>query len=296
MKLLCIHAHFDDFEFVAGGSFELLRRLHPENFRARVLICTDGRAGHQSLSPEETHRRRVAEQQASAEVGGYEFENLRLPDGSVPREACLRVSVELLAALWKSIRAFEPDYIFCPPLATDPLAGMHVDHVAVAQAVREVAYMINVPHAFLPEYPADPAQSRPVKVPVILNTYDHYQFGQTHHDLAINVESQFDLIAREAWCHQSQIMEWLPWVGRHRMPAPKDFEDWKGVLRQRYFIQNRQLGFKSKEAYEVFAVTAWGEVPSFDQIENDFGPLLTRKFCRLKKLRYRLARWRAEPA
>ena len=296
MKVLCIHAHFDDYEFVAGGTFELLRRLHGEEFRARVLICTDGSAGHQSMTLDETRKRRVAEQHESAKVGNYEIENLTLPNGEVPREACLRVSIDLLAALWKSIRAFEPDYIFCPPIASDPLAGMHVDHVAVAQAVREVAYMINVPHAFLKEYPADPAQSEQVKVPVILNAYDHYQFGQNSHDLAINVESEFDLIAREAWCHESQIMEWLPWVGRHKMPVPKDFDDWKNILRERYLIQNRQLGFKSKEAYEVFAVTAWGDVPTFEQIENDFGPLLTRKFSHLKKLRYRLARWRSEPA
>jgi LmbE family N-acetylglucosaminyl deacetylase len=77
------------------------------------------------------------------------------------------VSTELLAALWKAIRDFEPDYLFCPPFPSDALAGIHVDHVAVAEAVRKVAYMINVPHAFTPEYPADESKSEPCKVPVI---------------------------------------------------------------------------------------------------------------------------------
>ena len=116
MKVLCIHAHFDDFEFIAGGTFELLRKQHGENFRARIIVCTDGSAGHQSMPLEETAKRRHEEQAKSAEVGGYEFENLKLPNGEVPREACLRVSIDLLAALWRSIREFEPDYIICPPL------------------------------------------------------------------------------------------------------------------------------------------------------------------------------------
>ena len=92
---------------------------------------------------------------ASARIGGYECELLRLPSGASPREACLQVTPDLLAGLWKAIRDFEPDYLFCPPFPGDPLAGIHVDHVAVAEAVRKVAYMINVPHAFTPEFPDD---------------------------------------------------------------------------------------------------------------------------------------------
>jgi LmbE family N-acetylglucosaminyl deacetylase len=296
MKILCIHAHFDDYEFVAGGTFELLRRQLGDSLQAKILVCTDGSAGHHAMTLAETAKVRFSEQEASAKAGGYEFEQLKLPNGAAPREACLRVSVDLLAALWKSIREYQPDYIFCPPLATNPLAGMHVDHVAVAQAVREVAYMINVPHAFIREYPADETKSEQCKVPVILNCYDHYQFGQNSHDLAINVEAAYGIIAEMSWCHQSQVTEWLPWVGRHKMPVPESFEDWKRILRERFLIQNRQLGFKSKEAFEVFAVTAWGEVPTYGQIERDFGPLLTGKFSHLKKLKYRLARWRSEPA
>ncbi len=294
MKVLFIHAHFDDYEFTAGGTFELLRRKLGDQLRARVLICTDGSAGHHFRTREETAKVRLAEQQASAEIGQFEFEHLKLPSGQPPREACLRVSIELLAALWKSIRDFEPDYIFCPPVVTDPLAGMHVDHVAVAQAVREVAYMINVPHAFIEEYPADETKSEPCKVPVIINTYDTYQFGQHAHDIAIDVEDAFDTIAQMSWCHESQVKEWLPWVGRHKMEAPKSFERWKQVLRERTDLENRQFGFKTGHATEVFAITAWGEIPSYEQIINDF-PNIVPKFSHLKKLRLRLNRWHNEP-
>jgi len=290
MKIMCLHAHFDDFEFVAAGTFELWRRQLGPNLRARVVVCTDGKAGHQFRTREETGRMRLEEQQASARVGNYEFAPLHLPNGLIPREACLRVTIDLLAALWKEIRDFEPDYLFCPPVPSSALAGIHVDHVAVAQAVREVAYMINVPHAFTPEYPADETTSRPCKVPVIVNTYDSYMYGANAYDLAVDVEAAFDAIAKMAWCHQSQIAEWLPWVGRHQMPVPSSLLDFKEGLRRRFDRKNQELALPPPLAREVFAITAWGETPSLDQLKRDFPSLSPSS--NFKALAQRLEDWR----
>ena len=112
MKILCIHAHFDDFEFVAAGSFEMWRRKLGPELKAKIIVCTDGKAGHHFRTREETGRIRLQEQKASAQVGGYELEVLKLPNGQLPREACLQVTTDLLASLWKAIREFEPDYLF----------------------------------------------------------------------------------------------------------------------------------------------------------------------------------------
>src|SRR4030095_16666522 len=112
-------------------------------------------------------------------------------------------STDLLAAIWKTIRDFEPDYIFCPPLPLDTLAGIHNDHVTVADAVPRGAYMSNVPPAFTPEYPADETKSQPCKVPVIINAYDAYMFGANSFDLAVDVEEAFPVISEMTWCHQS---------------------------------------------------------------------------------------------
>ncbi|MFM8357756.1 MAG: PIG-L deacetylase family protein, partial [Verrucomicrobiota bacterium] len=79
LKVLHVHAHFDDFEFVAAGTYELWRRRLGAQFRGRVVVCTDGRSGHQSRTRAETARVRLAEQEASARLGGYEFELLRKP-------------------------------------------------------------------------------------------------------------------------------------------------------------------------------------------------------------------------
>lgn len=292
MKLLFVHAHYDDFEFTTAGTFELWRRRGGDAVRRRVIVCTDGEAGHHSRPREELGRLRLAEQEESARRGGYEFARLRLPDGAVPREGCLAVGPPLLAALWQAIREFEPDYLFCPPLPADPLAGVHVDHLAIAQAVRQVAYLINVPHAFTPEYPADETRSVPCQVPVIVAVYDGYQFGENTHDLAVDVEPVFELIAELTWCHQSQVREWLPWVGRHRMDAPRDFADWRQTLRARFDRKNRELGLALAHAVEVFTVTGWGEVPDYAQLVADF-PGLWPEASHLSRLRARLDRWRS---
>lgn len=295
MKALYVHAHFDDYEFTAAGTFELWRRRLGSDFRGRVVVCTDGEAGHHFRTRAETGRLRLAEQEASAKLGGYEFELLRLPDGRVPREACLQVTPELLAAIWNAIREFEPDYLFCPPLGTDPLAGIHNDHETIAEAVRRVAYMINVPHAFTPEYPADETRSKPCKVPVIINVYDAYMFGANACDLVVDVEETFDLIRGLTWCHQSQIREWLPWVGRHQMEAPASEADWGKTLRDRFDRKNRELGLKTGHAVEVFRVTAWGAVPTLEELVRDFPPLLARASA-MEPLARRLAQWRGDSA
>jgi len=291
MRVLCVHAHFDDFEFVASGTFELLRRRGLPDFRARVVVCTDGRAGHQFRTRDETARIRLAEQEASAAIGGYEFELLRRPNGRAFDEGHGALSTELIAALWHSIRAFEPDYLFCPPLPSDPLVGVHPDHITVAEAVRRVAYMINVPHAFLDLYPvADETQSRWVKTPVILNTYDGYMAGDNVGDLAIDVEAAFEVIAQESWCHQCQINEWLPWVARHHMEPTADLSAWKVKLRERFNRQARELGLATDRAWEVFVPTAWGIVPTLEQLERDL-PIGKLDPARRARLAARLAKW-----
>jgi LmbE family N-acetylglucosaminyl deacetylase len=290
MRLLFIHAHFDDYEFTAAGAFEIWRQSLGENCQTKVVVCTDGESGHQFRTREQTGRMRLKEQLASARIGGYEFELLRLPNGRPPREACLERTPNFIPTLWKTIRDFEPDYLFCPPLASDPLAGVHIDHVAVADAVRKVAYLINVPHCFTPEYPAQETHSKPCKVPVIINVHDTYMPAGAF-DFAVDVESAFPKIADMYYCHKSQIMEWLPWVGRHSMAPPQSIEEWRQILRQRYLRKNASLGIHSDHAMEVFTVTAWGEIPAKGQLTTDL-PHIVPDPKRLADLHKRLERWR----
>jgi LmbE family N-acetylglucosaminyl deacetylase len=280
---MSMHAHYDDFEFTSAGLFTAWKEKLGGDLQAQVIVCTDGRAGHHFRTPSETSALRFKEQEESARVGGYQFLPLRLPDGSQPREACLLVTKDLLAAMWKAIRDFEPDYLFCPPVPHDTLAGIHVDHVTVAEAVRRVAYMINVPHAFLEEYPsARPGEAR-CKVPVIVNVYDSYTRGANGYHIAVDVEAQFERICAMSWCHQSQISEWLPWVGRHEMDAPSSPADWRKTMRRRFDRKNRELDITTGRALEVFTITSWGTVPSVAQILEDF-PSVAKEHSRVERL------------
>lgn len=288
MRVQVIHAHFDDFELTACGLFTLWQRRLGADFVGEVVVCTDGRAGHHELDREETGRVRLHEQEESARTGGFAFRQLRLPDGSLPREACLQVGPPLLAALWKAIRDFRPDYLICPPIPDDPLAGMHIDHAAVAEAVRKVAYMINVPHAFTPEYPDD-GPAVPCKVPVILATDDAYAKGADGYDLAVDIEEAFPLVCACAWCHQSQFTQWLPWVAAPtRFPVPRSQAELAEHLRRGSLARNRRRGIASSHAFELFSVTRWGGTPDVDTLLRDI-PGLDPAASQLDTLRQRLA-------
>lgn len=291
MKLLFVHAHFDDFEFTAAGTFELWRRKCADVHR-RVLVCTDGAAGHHAMSRAATAARRLAEQQEAAVLGEFDFRLLRDRSGSPFREARLGVAPDFLPALWREIRDFEPDYLFCPPIPDHVLAGVHVDHLDVAQAVRSVAYMVNVPHAFSPEFPGtEVGPFRSVRTPVILNTYDGYMAGGHGHDLAIDIGDVCEHVADLAWCHASQLREWLPWVNRHNLVAPPDLATWREQFRTHLDRRKAALGIRAPGVFEVFNVTAWGAVPTLKRLLEDF-PAISEAGSNLERLASRVSAWR----
>jgi hypothetical protein len=108
----------------------------------------------------------------------------------------------------------------------------------------------------------------------------------------VDTEEAFEKVSQMTWCHQSQIAEWLPWVGRHAMQPPATIETWSRTLRARFDRQNRELGMNTRRAMEVFTVTAWGEVPTVERLLADF-PNVVLEASHLERLRERLARWRA---
>jgi hypothetical protein len=197
-----------------------------------------------------------------------------------------------LPALWKEIRDFEPDYLFCPPIPGDTLAGVHVDHLEVAQAIRSVAYLLNVPHAFSPEYPDDTEPPRPLRTPVILNTYDGYLGAGHRHDLAIDIAPVAEFVADMAWCHESQVREWLPWVNRHGMQISPDLDGWRHQFIERLETRKTVLGLEAAGLFEVFQVTAWGAVPTMSELLQDL-PGISLQAMTADALERRLEGWRA---
>jgi len=287
MKFQNIHAHFDDFEFTACGTFELARRQGKRRrFSSQIVVSTDGAGGHHIHPRAETAIIRLEEQRASAEIGMYELQTLKYPDGSTPREGYMEIGAPLLAALWKTIRDYTPDYLFCPPIPSDSLSGVHVDHLTIADAIRRVAYLINVPQAFTQEYPDVVHSMDFVKKPVILNVYDGYMLGDNSFDLAININDAFEAIAEMSWCHQSQIMEWLPWVGGEEVP--KNFANWKEILRNRFLKRNKDAGVDSENLYEFYTLTGWGNCPTVRQLLKDL-PNVDQEVSNMLQLKRKIA-------
>jgi len=166
---------------------------------------------------------------------------------------------------------------------------VHVDHLTIADAIRRVAFLINVPQAFTPEFPDLPQPMDFVKKPVILNVYDGYMTGGNSFDLAVNIDETFEAVAEMSWCHQSQIREWLPWVGGEAERAPEDFKEWKTLLYERFRKQNRDAGVESDHLYELFTLTGWGACPA--SVDQDF-PKVDPAVSRLEALKEKIARMR----
>lgn len=293
MRLMNIHAHYDDFEFTACGTFAQFMDADREGFRGRVTVCTDGAAGHHRMSRDETAAVRLQEQESAMAMAGFELETLEYPDGARPKEGQMTAGPEMLAALWMSIRSFQPDYLFCPPLPSDVSAGLHVDHVVVAESIRRVAYLLNVPQAYTNFYPQLSPPWESIRTPVILTVADSYMGTENPFDLVVDISERFDLVCETSWCHQSQIREWLPWVGRHQFRPPENYSQWCDFLRQRVLARQQNLGLPTDRIFELFSLTAWGEIPGLEELLHDF-PGVDTVLSPIAELGRKIRRWKTQ--
>jgi len=254
-------AHQDDFEFTAGGLFALFCQKYGNNLKIKILATSRGASGHMDMSPDETFLRRNKEAEKSAALIGGEYECLSQLDGSYI-EGQVLIDRNMLGGLWNSIRDFEADVVFCPPLASSPLAGIHIDHYNTAQAVRVIACQLNVPHAY-------PTMSGAIKKkfnkPMIFNVDDDF-IETKHYHLCCDISPVYDIKAKMAACHQSQILEWLPFVSGYE--SPKSINEWKqNNFKQWHETVNGWHGKNDNKPREYFVVTSWGRHVSIEDIE-----------------------------
>ena len=120
VRVLVLSPHPDDEAIGCGGT---LCRHSAAGDELRVIFLTSGERGSRVIGPAETAATRETEAKASAAVLGVgEIEFLRAPDGR------LRVSAELIGAIGKSIRRFQPHYLY-----TAHGGEAHSDHRAAAR-------------------------------------------------------------------------------------------------------------------------------------------------------------------
>lgn len=263
LRVMAVMPHQDDFEFNTGGTFALLRETLGDKVELKVFCTTRGATGHHKMTVEETFRRRGEEAARSAALIGASYECMTTLNGDhLPGQMSL--DRDALGGLWNAIRGFGADVVFCPPSVADPLAGVHIDHIRTAEAVRLVAYQIVVPNA----YPTMNAPRKDyVPSPLVINVHDNYtgEAGADH--IRQDITSVFDTKVKMGMCHESQIFEWLPFANGAEPPTP---EQWLEKFRKRHTDQNEKYGHGDGVISEYFRVTRWGRAPREGELDTLF--------------------------
>lgn len=271
LRVMAVMPHQDDFEFTCGGTFALLRKTLGDEAVLHLLCTSRGASGHHEMSPDETFARRQGEAEESAAKIGATYECLRQLDGS-HLERQVFINKNMLGGLWNAIRKFAPDVLFCPPVVTDPLAGVHVDHVNTAQAVRLVAYQICAPSA----YPVmTGGRQGGAQIPLIINVDDTYACERQFHvrqEITDVYEKKFEM----ALCHRSQIFEWLPWVGGFEGEYTE--ENFVEEFRRRHEGANQRFGCEDGVSSEYFRITRWGRAPEEGELARIFPRMMKNNY------------------
>lgn len=259
-NLLAIVPHQDDFEFNMGGTFAKLRQRYGDAVRMKVIITSRGASGHHEMEPDDLFMRRMVEARESTALIKAEAECLTQLDGTHVAAQVL-VTRNLLGGIWNAIRDFQTHYLFCPPIVSNPLAAVHVDHEETARAVRLVGYQLGVPRA----YPALTSRAGEIhfRAPVIVLCDDVYS-SETDYHIAHDIGETYRTKVAMANCHRSQIYEWLPF--NRRQPAPSE-EDFEIGFRLRHTYINERFGMDDSVPREYFRLSHWGRRPT-DQDRN----------------------------
>jgi N-acetylglucosamine malate deacetylase 1 len=263
--LMCIGAHPDDPEFMAGGLATLTAK---GDGRVRFVSVTNGDAGHYEMGRHALARRRREEADAAALLIGADAVVLAHRDGE------LLPSLEIRYELIRIIRDWQPDIV-----VTHRPNDYHPDHRSTGQLVQDSTYLLTVPNV-LQEVPAM------AEDPIVLYGSDNFMRPYPFRpDLVIGIDSvietKLDLLDR----HESQYYEWLPFHDGKLSQVPRGHgprRDWlsrdlesvlqfdanrfRDHLNARYGA-DRAAQFKYAEAFEL---CEYGRQMSSGEAERHF--------------------------
>jgi LmbE family N-acetylglucosaminyl deacetylase len=200
LRVLIFGAHPDDCEFTAGGVAALYAR---QGHQVMFVSATNGDAGHQDTGSARLAQRRRTEALAAAAVIGIHYTLLDNHDGE------LMPTLENRRQIIGLIREFRPDLIMSPRPN-----DYHPDHRYTAQLIQDAAFMVMVPNicAFAEHLPYNPA------IFYVSDTFQKPAPFAPDVIVAIDdvVEQKVDLLH----AHESQVYEWLPYVGGYLGQVP----------------------------------------------------------------------------
>jgi LmbE family N-acetylglucosaminyl deacetylase len=135
MRILCIHAHPDDAEILAGGTLALLAKA---GHRISIVTMTAGDCGSDELGPEELSSIRKAEAAASAGLIGAEYLCAGFGDLTIFNDDRSRRRVTQI------LRQLRPDVV----LTASPEDYL-CDHEATSQLVRDACFGASLPNYWI---------------------------------------------------------------------------------------------------------------------------------------------------
>ena len=265
VRVIMIGAHPDDCDDDGGGTAALFAQL---GYAVKFVSVTNGDAGHQLTGGAELAKRRFAEAQEAGKRLGVTYDVLDNHDGQ------LMPTLEVRLQVIKKIREWNADIVIAPRPN-----DYHPDHRYTGVLVQDAAYMVAVPN-IAPETPALE------KNPVFLYFQDRFKRPNPFRpDITIDITSVFEKKIAALDAHESQMYEWLPWIGHYADKVPKDKKGritWLAETRkqvitpevktvlEKWYGKERAAAIKNAEAFEI---CEYGAQPDDEMIKKLF-PML----------------------
>ncbi len=265
VRIIMIGAHPDDCDEDGGGTAALYAQM---GYAVKFVSVTNGDAGHQTMKGAALAKRRYAEAQEAGKRLGVVYDVLDNHDGM------LMPTLEVRLELIRKIREWNADVVIAPRPN-----DYHPDHRYTGVLVQDAAYMVSVPN-IAPDVPALK------KNPVFLYYQDHFQRPNPFRpDIAVDITSVFDKKISGLDAHESQMYEWLPWIGHFLDQVPKDkTERIKWLSKERAGTINSEVRTALEKWYgkdhaaqvkyaEAFEICEYGSQPNDEEIKRLF-PML----------------------
>ena len=267
LRLIMIGAHPDDCDMGAGGTAIIFAKM---GYAVKFVSVTNGDAGHQTMKGAALAKRRFAEAQEAGKRFGVVYDVLNNQDGELLPNLDVRLQVI------KKIREWDADVVIAPRPN-----DYHPDHRYTGVLVQDAAYMVAVPNV-APETPALK------KNPVFLYFQDRFQKPSPFRpDIAIDISDVYAQKIHAMDAHESQMYEWLPWIGHYleQVPANKqEREKWLAQKRfaeitpsvrlslEKWYGKEKAATIKNAEAFEV---CEYGAQPT-DEEKKTLFPMLPK--------------------
>ena len=265
IRIIMLGAHPDDCDQDGGGTAILFAKM---GYAVKFVSLTNGDAGHQTMKGTELAKRRYAEALEAGKRFGVTYDVLDNHDGQ------LTPSLEVRLQVIKAIREWNADIVIAPRPN-----DYHPDHRYTGVLVQDAAYMVAVPN-ILPETPALK------KNPVFLYFQDGFQRPNPFKpDIAIDISGVFAQKIHALDAHESQVYEWLPWIGHYLDQVPQnknDHEKWLAQTRavkitpevrtalEKWYGKDKAAQVQHAEAFEI---CEYGAQPGDEELKKLF-PML----------------------